>query len=89
VEDDGDPMNTFRDPATNVSIHVPHESDDRAWRNMDTANAGAVSDDGVIGTGRAVKYSPVAQERAREHGKATPEEITKELAGFGQIHAKE
>ena len=45
--------------------------------------------DGIIGTGRAVKYSPVAQERAREHGRATPDAITKELAGFGQIHPKE
>jgi 5,5'-dehydrodivanillate O-demethylase len=92
VADGGDPMNTFRDPATNVSIHVPHESDEPRWRNMDSdaeLMAGGVSDSGVIGTGRAVKYSPVAQARAREHGKATPEEIKKELAGFGQIHAKE
>ena len=25
-------MNTFRDPATNVSIHVPHENDDPTYR---------------------------------------------------------
>ena len=92
AEDGGDPMNTFRDPARNVSIHVPHESDEPRWRNMDAdaeLMAGGVSDSGVIGTGRAVKYSPVAQERAREAGRATPEEIKKELAGFGQIHARE
>ena len=92
VEDDGDPMNTFRDPAANVSIHVPHESDEPRWQNMDRDSeqmAGGVSDAGVIGTGRAVKYSPVAQQRAREAGRATPEDIKTELAGFGQIHPRE
>jgi len=89
VEDAGDPMNTFRDPAMNVSIHVPHESDDRTRAAAVNPYGGTVSPTGQIGTGRAVKYSPVAQERAREAGKATPLPVTKELVGFGQIHPKE
>jgi 5,5'-dehydrodivanillate O-demethylase len=89
VEDGGDPMNTFRDPATNVSIHVPHESDDKTRAADVNPYGGSVSPTGQIGTGRAVKYSPVAQQRAREAGKATPLEISKELSGFGQIHSRE
>lgn len=80
-----DPMNTFRDPATNVSIHVPHENDDPA-RGV---AAKAARDAGIIGTGQATKYSPIAQERAREKGRATPEEVKAEFAGLGQIHARE
>src|SRR5437016_4720318 len=59
VEDDGDPMNTFRDPAANVSIHVPHENDDPARGEA----ARKAKEAGVIGTGQAVKYSPIAQPR--------------------------
>jgi len=84
VEDGGDPMNTFRDPAGNVSIHVPHENDDPQWRQSNPFNR-----EGAISTGQSRKYSPVAQERAREAGFATPREIERELAGFGQIHPRE
>jgi 5,5'-dehydrodivanillate O-demethylase len=83
VEDGGDPMNTFRDPANNVSIHVPHENDDVAWRAANPFNR-----EGAISTGRSGKYSPVAQQRAQEAGFATPKPIEKELAGFGQIHPR-
>lgn len=90
VEDGGDPMNTFRDPSTNLSIHVPHESDDREFRSAQRAALGpAHSREGAIGTGQAVKYSPVAQERAREAGIPVPPTITKIPVGFGQIHPKE
>ena len=85
VAEGKDPMNTFRDPATNVSIHVPHENDDPARG----ATALAAKEAGVIGTGQAVKYSPIAQQRAKEKGRATPEAPTTELAGLGQIHARE
>jgi hypothetical protein len=45
--------------------------------------------EGAISTGRATKYSPVAQQRAKEAGIATPDEPTRELAGLGQIHTRE
>ncbi|HTE87272.1 MAG TPA: Rieske 2Fe-2S domain-containing protein [Dehalococcoidia bacterium] len=84
AEDGGDPMNTFRDPSTNVSVHVPHENDDVAWRAANPFNR-----EGAISTGRSGKYSPVAQERAQAAGFATPKPIEKELAGFGQIHPRD
>jgi 5,5'-dehydrodivanillate O-demethylase len=77
VEQGGDPMNTFRDPATNVSVAVPDDGRGKGRRK------------GEISTGQAVKYSPIAQERARKAGLATPEKVVRELAGFGQIHPRD
>jgi 5,5'-dehydrodivanillate O-demethylase len=89
VEAGGDPMNTFRDPASNVRIHVPHETDDPAWRGRSGERVYQWAQSGGISTGQSTKYSPIAQERARQAGKATPEEAERELAGLGQIHARE
>ncbi|MEX2430369.1 MAG: Rieske 2Fe-2S domain-containing protein [Dehalococcoidia bacterium] len=80
VEDGGDPMNTFRDPARNVSVHVPHESDDKATAAQSMSRGGA-----AIGTGQSEKYSPIAQQRAKEAGLTTPEEVKKSAVDFGQI----
>jgi hypothetical protein len=77
VEEGGDPMNTFRDPTKNVSISVPDDGRGRPRRR------------GEISTGQATKYSPIAQERAAKAGLAVPAPVDEELAGFGQIHAKE
>jgi hypothetical protein len=77
VEQGGDPMNTFRDPATNVSVAVPDDGRGRGRRK------------GEISTGQATKYSPIAQDRARKYGLATPERVDAELAGFGQIHPRD
>jgi len=85
VEQGGDPINTFRDPAQNVSIHIPTEADDQSWRQ-----AGARR--GAVGTGNAAKYSPIAQQRAREEGFATPQGVeayTVRVRGPGQIHPRE
>jgi 5,5'-dehydrodivanillate O-demethylase oxygenase subunit len=84
VEDGGDPMNTFRDPATNTSIHVPHESDDPTW-----TFGGLPTREGAITTGRAVKYSPIAQKRAREAGRPTPEPPVREPVAPGYIYSKQ
>jgi 5,5'-dehydrodivanillate O-demethylase len=87
VEDGGDPMNTFRDPTTNVSLHVPTESDDRTWRSSVTTQAL-----GSVSTGNSGKYSPITQERARSGGFAVPErveEAAKEVVSVGYIHPKE
>ena len=81
VEDGGEPMNTFRDPAKNVSVHVPTENDD--------PNRVPFQRDGVISTGGSGKYSPIAQDRAREIGNATPPEIEKEIVSAGYIHPRE
>lgn len=89
VEDGGDPMNTFRDPTRNVSLHVPHETDDPAYKGRSGQRAYEWSQSGGISTGQSTKYSPIAQQRAREAGKADVPPPTRELAGLGQIHARE
>jgi hypothetical protein len=86
VEDGGDPMNTFRDPTTNVSLHVPTESDDPSWRQIGSETAGSVS------TGNSGKYSPITQDRATRGGYAVPEHVeerAKEVVSVGYIHPKE
>ena len=70
------PDSTFKD-----RIHVLHESDAREFQPF--------APEGTISTGRAVKYSPIAQERAREAGNATPPTIDKEIVSAGYIHPKE
>jgi 5,5'-dehydrodivanillate O-demethylase len=89
VEAGGDPMNTFRDPATNVRIHVPHETDNPNYRGRSGERVWQWNQSGGISTGQSTKYSPVAQQRAREAGKVDPEPATRELASLGQIHARE
>ena len=77
-------MNTFRDPATNVSIHIPTEADDATWARSERPARGLAS-------GNATKYSPIAQQRAREEGFAMPEgveEYTARVVGYGQIHPR-
>src|SRR5439155_14583622 len=89
VEDGGDPMNTFRDPAKNVSVHVPTESDDPKWQGYQVDRATAQGSS--VSTGQAIKYSPVAQQRAREAGFAVPEATTtaaSRVVAPGQIHPR-
>ena len=85
VADGGDPMNTFRDPATNVSVHVPHENDDPNYRGRSGEALQRRQEAGAIGTGQSVKYSPIAQQRAREAGFGTPSDIEKQAVAAGQI----
>ncbi|MEA2639251.1 MAG: 5,5-dehydrodivanillate O-demethylase oxygenase subunit, partial [Chloroflexota bacterium] len=84
-----DPMNTFRDPATNVSVHVPHEGDDPTYRGRSGQRVAEWMQTGAISTGQSTKYSPIAQQRAREAGHVDPNAPTKEAVGLGQIHARE
>ena len=91
VEDGGDPMNTFRDPAKNVSIHVPTESDDPSWVGRSARHNSRLLK-GAIGSGSSGKYSPVNQQRARRAGFALPEQVAEaagRVADFGQIHPRE
>ncbi|MEA2639212.1 MAG: 5,5-dehydrodivanillate O-demethylase oxygenase subunit [Chloroflexota bacterium] len=95
VAEGKDPMNTFRDPATNQSVHIPTESDDPRWNrrtalgeNPDQAKTRA----GAVTTGAATKYSPIQQQRARRSGFAIPEaveEYAAKVVGFGAIHPRE
>jgi len=91
VEDDGDPMNTFRDPAKNVSVHVPDEYDDPNWKGYNGERNINGTRNGSVATGQSIKYSPIAQERARRAGFATPEnvlEATRKVVSHGQIHPR-
>ena len=86
--------NTFRDPATNVSIHVPNESDDPTW-TRDAAGERPERARGranTLATGNSTKYSPIAQERAKKSGFAVPEDVpdyTRKVAASGAIHPRE
>lgn len=95
VEDGGDPMNTFRNPATNISVHVPTESDDPTFE----ASGGLTGTSllygdrpGALSTGQSDKYSPIAHQRARRAGFAVPErvdEAMRKVVAYGQIHPRE
>jgi 5,5'-dehydrodivanillate O-demethylase len=87
-----DPMNTFRDPATNVSVHVPTETDDPNFEGLTGRRATEQQKEGAVSTGSAGKYSPINQQRARRKGFAIPEAVpdaTSKVVGFGQIHPRE
>ena len=85
VADGGDPMNTFRDPAANVSIHVPHERDDPTFRGRSGEVIFERLEAGAIRTGQSGKYSPISQERAAEAGFGVPDKVEKEAAEVGYI----
>jgi 5,5'-dehydrodivanillate O-demethylase len=54
IEDEGEPMNVFRDPATNVCIDLPWEGSEDPW---------AFSRRGLMRrTGAAGKYAPVLRD---------------------------
>jgi 5,5'-dehydrodivanillate O-demethylase len=85
VEEGKDPMNTFRDPAKNVSIHVPTETDDPTWDRR-------LYSEGAVSTGNSGKYSPITQRRAREKGFAVPEGVpdyVQKVVASGAIHPRE
>ena len=83
VEDGGEPMNTFRDPATNVFLTVPAENQEGiAYRER---GDGAIPRrEGGATTGRSGKYSPIAQQRAARAGVPSPGKVT-EAVDFGQV----
>ena len=85
VADGGDPMNTFRDPATNVSVHVPHEADDPNYRGRSGRDDYMRQQAGAISTGQATKYSPLAKQRAQKAGFGVPDKVEKQVADLGQI----
>ena len=92
VEDGGDPMNTFRDPTRNVSIHVPTEDDDPNFQGLTGERNTRLLKQGAISTGASGKYSPINQQRAREAGFAAPDGLpaaVDRVASYGFIHPKE
>ena len=92
VEDGGDPMNTFRDPATNISIHVPREEDEPRYSRNGGLADNRLAPRNTVSTGNGGKYSPIVQQRAREEGYAVPEETAKLAANvkaYGAIHPRE
>jgi len=92
VEDGGDPMNTFRDTARNVSIHVPTEDDDPNFQGLTGERVTRLIRQGAISTGASGKYSPINQQRAREAGFAAPDGMPAavgRVASYGYIHPRE
>ncbi len=85
----GDPMNTFRDPATNISIHVPTERDAVGYRGRAGEQAFVDQQAGRISTGQSNKYDPVSQQRAKEAGFEVPPNIARRPVSSGAIHPRE
>ncbi len=95
VAEGGDPMNTFRDPATNVSIHIQTESDDPNFE----AQGGLTGEillygarTGNVSTGSSGKYDPLNHQEAKASGYATPErtlDAQSRVVSYGQIHPRE
>ena len=71
VEDGGDPMNTFREPGTNINLYVPNEAEEghvnwKAGQNL-TLQGGGLS------TGSSGKYSVIGRAQAAAAGRRIPE----------------
>ena len=65
VEDGGDPINTFRDPAANAYLGMDTEHKSR--RNEQYQERGE-GDKGIRRQGMASKYSPILNQRGVEGG---------------------
>jgi len=66
VQDGGEPMNVFRESATNQCIVTPFESmEGNEW----TRSAAPTQGEDSLSTGNSGKYSPVRRDRARRAGR--------------------
>ena len=65
VEDGGEPMNVFRDPAKNECIVTPYESMEG---DLHTRSKAPSQGEAMLSTGNSGKYSPIRRERARKAG---------------------
>jgi 5,5'-dehydrodivanillate O-demethylase len=94
VENGQDPMNTFRDPATNVSIHVPTESDDPTFEasgGLTGTNLLYGERNGAISTGQSSKYDPLQQQDAKRAGYAIPDKVLaamERVVSYAPIHPR-
>jgi 5,5'-dehydrodivanillate O-demethylase len=94
VSEGGDPMNTFRDPATNVSIHVPTESDDPTFEASGGLTGTSLlygERNGAVSTGQSSKYDPMAHEEARRGGYAVADGVTaamQRVVSYAPIHPR-
>ena len=77
VEDGGDPMNTFREPGTNMNLYVPNEQEEGNdnWKGQKER-----SFERGLSTGSTGKYSVINRRRAEAAGLPVAEEGT-QLAG--------
>ena len=72
MEDGGDPMNVFRDPAKNVDIRLHFDGEEGTPVNNEDVYGYGGSRTTKVGTGSAGKYSPIGLERARRAGSPLP-----------------
>ncbi len=70
VQDGGEPMNVFRDPAENVCIVTPYES---LEGDEHTRHSAPTQGEDALSTGNSGKYSPIRRERARKAGRPMAE----------------
>ncbi|MCH7482622.1 MAG: Rieske 2Fe-2S domain-containing protein [Chloroflexi bacterium] len=72
VEDGGDPMNVFRDPAKNQEIILHFDGEEGGAANNEDVYGYGGSRSTKVSTGSAGKYSPIGRERARLAGSPIP-----------------
>jgi len=78
VEDGGDPMNTFRDPAINKSVMLPYDGMEDEGQSPAAPSGedvyGYGQHDAKVSSGQAGKFNPLFVQRAREAGNPIPGE---------------
>jgi len=82
VEDGGEPMNVFRDPATNQCVTFPYEGSEGAGDETGDIVYGYNKRTVKVSTGTSGKYSPINLERAKKAGAPLPQPVPPIASGI-------
>ena len=82
VEDGGEPMNVFRDPAKNQCVTFPYEGSEGAGDETGDVVYGYAKRTVKVSTGTSGKYSPINLERAKKAGSPIPEPVPPIASGI-------
>jgi 5,5'-dehydrodivanillate O-demethylase len=82
VEDGGEPMNVFRNPATNQRVTFPYEGREGAGDETGDVVYGYARRTVKVSTGTSGKYSPINLERAKKAGSPLPQPVPPIAAGI-------
>jgi len=75
VEDGGEPMNVFRDPAKNQCVTFPYEGQEGAGDETGDVVYGYARRTARVSSGTSSKYSPINLERAKDAGSPVPKPV--------------
>jgi 5,5'-dehydrodivanillate O-demethylase len=82
VEDGGEPMNVFRDPAKNQCVTFPYEGSEGAGDETGDVVYGYAKRTVKVSTGTSGKYSPINLERAKNAGSPIPKPVPPIASGI-------